>query len=98
VDPTHATDKDDRASQPKDLINLAGTTQLSAIQTHTHNYVSADDSTMPPTVGAEGPATAFGKKLSEVPSPDPKSVYPLLVSSSETRPLNMALYFLIKAI
>lgn len=104
VDPGKTIDKDPRTSQPNDTVGLAGTTQLSAVQTHTHTYTMPANQT-PANVGAN-PPTTINVVQSVTPDTDTSAPFvtsstsanSVLVSQNETRSVNIAVYNLIKAI
>lgn len=100
ADPTQVVDKDPRNPPTGDSSSVVGTTQLSAIQTHTHPYTMPDNKI--PTVGPAQGTQTLGADPNQPTGPpdvpDQASANPDLVSQNETRPVNIAVYFLIKAL
>jgi microcystin-dependent protein len=104
VDPKQTLDKDPRTPQPGDSIALAGTTQLSAVQTHTHPYTQPANPVAAVQVGTSNPvptniveATSDRKPTGVPDVPNASSPVAALLSQNETRSVNIAVYFLVKA-
>ncbi len=101
VDADKLIDKDSRNPQPNDTISLAGTTQLSAVQTHTHPYTQPAPTTavLPGNNAAVKAVQTINENIPTGPPDVPDSEAPnaILVSQNETRSVNIAVYFLIKA-
>jgi microcystin-dependent protein len=103
VDPNQRIDQDTRIAQPGDTIGLAGTTQLSAVQAHTHSYTQPAAPVAAVQVGTQNPVPTniVEANNSNAPTGAPDvsgaSSGKVLVSQNETRPVNIAVYFLIKA-
>ena len=66
-----------------------GSIQPCALQVHQHHYQEAQTTT---TVANEGPAGLVGNQQAETADTLPSSV----ASNNETRPVNVAVYYLIK--
>lgn len=105
IDPGKTIDKDRRTPQEGDKTGIAGTTQLSAVQTHTHPYTMPAGPSMAVQVGAQAPvptniveSTTANTPTGPPDVPDSTSPQAVLVSQNETRAVNIAVYFLIKAI
>ncbi len=102
VDTEKTIDKDPRTPQPNDTVSIAGTTQLSAVQTHTHPYTQPADATKLVPTGDKATINIVESVAANIPTgppdvPDSKSPNAVLVSQNETRAVNIAVYFLIKA-
>lgn len=91
VDENKNIDKDDRAPD-----HSVGSKQKSALQTHAHKYnlVNTSGLSKPPAAGAGIPPTI------EKPTEEPLGIIgkpKLEVSDNESRPINIYVYFIIKA-
>jgi microcystin-dependent protein len=102
VDTAKTIDKDARTPQLNDSIAIAGTTQLSAVQTHRHPYTQPADATKLVPMGDKKMINVVESVSINVDTgppdvPDSNSADKALVSQNETRAVNIAVYFLIKA-
>lgn len=93
VDLAQSVDRDPRVTAPGGVPNGAGSTQASAVVTHTHTY-----STFPtPVNSGTGSYQGVYQSVSSQQTSPPSVPEGGGVSENETRPVNVAVFYLIKA-
>ncbi|MFM2058655.1 MAG: hypothetical protein RLY71_3040 [Pseudomonadota bacterium] len=92
VDPQAAA----RKPAASGLAAGVGSTQACALQEHVHDYQTAPAPAAPSASGTAAGATSGSKTQTGTPVAAPGNTTPLGLSQQETRPVNLALYYLIK--
>ena len=96
LDPDKTVDKDPRTAPPGGTVKDPGSKQLDALQTHEHIYKAVQSATPANNGSAAGPPTGTPTLTEGGPTSSLTPPGDVRVSPNETRPVNIAVNFLIK--